>query len=201
MNKAIIAITSTALFAQAVQAITFIPPNDPVGKVWTVNSNDGYDTGRGILFQVTANETISSVGIYQDLTSIALSFQLEQVGGPILSSGGSTVTTTGLQWVDYNIAPVVLVPGFTYHLDFLHQGNGNQNFFYNNGNVQWTQGNFTFLDGTQGGAGGAGNFVVAAFRMNETSQPAPDQGTTLLLLGLAATGLAAFGRMTRRSVA
>lgn len=170
-------------------AITFVPPNDPVGQVFSSNANDGYTNGRGILFQVTSGETITSVGLYHDLTGIPLSFVLEQVGGGVLRSGGSTVTTSGLDWIDYAVTPVTLVPGLTYHLNFSHSGLGNQNFFYNNQNVPWNQGSYVFLEGTQGGANGGGNFVVAAFRINEAAQAVPDGGTTAALLGLALFGM------------
>jgi len=164
--------------------ITFVPPNDTSGAISSTNSNDGYSTGRGILFTVDSATTVDSVGIYQDLTNVSLSFDLEIFNGTNLANGGSTVSTTGLEWIDYGGFEVNLSPGNTYHLEFTFTGNSNQNFFYNNFNVTWSQDGFSALDGTR--TNFASNSVVAAFRMNAV----PDTGSTAALLGAGVAALA-----------
>ena len=166
--------------------ITFVPPNDTSGAVLSTNSNDMYSTGRGILFTVDSATTVDSVGIYQDLTNVSLSFDLEIFNGTNLANGGSTVSTTGLEWIDYGGFEVNLSPGNTYHLEFTFTGQSNQNFFYWNANETWSQDGFSALDGTRGNS--AVNAVVAAFRMN--ANPVPDTGSTAALLGVGVAALA-----------
>ena len=48
-------------------SIEFIPPNDTYGRVFSTNFNDDWNTGRGLVFQMTSNETIGSIGIFHDL--------------------------------------------------------------------------------------------------------------------------------------
>ena len=176
--------------------IEFQPPGVN-GSIFSTNSNDGYQSGRGILFMVDAPTTINSVGVFQNLTNIPLSFSLEVFNGASLSTGGSTVTTSGLQWIDYNIAPVTLTSGIWYHLEFGFTGLSNQNFFYDNGNISWSQSGFTKLDGTQ--ANSPDNFVVAAFRVNTGASSVPDGGTTVALLGITFLGITAVRRMLVRA--
>lgn len=193
-------LTTWAGQIQAAQ-IQFVPPNDTLGMVFNTNSNNHYDTGRGLIFQMLNDVTIDSVGLYHDLTAVALSFEITQVtstsgnvitGQTVLRSGSSVVTTTGLEWIDYSVAPLLLTAGNTYHLEFTHNGLGNQNFFYNNANVQFTQGDFTALDGTR--LDNTGNSVMAAFRVNTVTAAAPEPAS----LALFATGLIGLGIATKR---
>jgi len=192
----IVTLALVSLSASAL-ATTFVPPNDTVGSVWTTNTNDGWAAGRGITFQVASATTITSVGLYEDLTNINLSWKINDFNSQatVFGSGGGLVTTRGLQWIDYSTS-LTLLPGTLYQLEFSFNGNGNQNFFYNNNNVLWSQGGFNLLDGTQ--AGGAGNFVVAAFRVNDSTQSVPDSAATVILLGASMLGLASFAKRARR---
>jgi hypothetical protein len=171
--------------------VTFVPPNEPVGSVFTTNNNDGWIDGRGIVFQMTSNETISSVGLFQDLTNELLSYSLFQTTGVtgdvtageiLLLSGSDTVTTSGLEWIDFIFAPIALTNGNSYHLVFSFAGNSNQNFYYDNDNVTWTQGSYSFLDGT--GAGDTINSVVGAFRLDGAAEAGvPEPSSIGLMLG------------------
>lgn len=195
--KKVLALLALGGAAVSASAVEFVPPNDQVGSVWSTNTNDGYSGGRGIVFEVASNTELTSVGIFHDLRNIALSFVLEEFGGAVLRSGGSLVTTLGLEWIDYAVSPVTLVAGVQYHLEFSHQGAGTQNFFYNNSNVSWDQDGFENLEGTQNG--GLSNSVVAAFRVNaEVAQGVPDSGSTLALLGLSFVGFIVARRRATR---
>jgi hypothetical protein len=161
--------------------VEFVPPNDTVGGVYSTNQNDNWATGRGIVFQADQHLTLDSIGVFQDLTSINLNYSFSQIDDPffdvtagqiILSAGTlSNVTTSGLQWIDVAISPLTLTAGNYYHLLFDFLGNSNQNFFYINQNVSWTQDAFSLLEGTQGG--NTDNSVVAAFRVNVEQVPGP----------------------------
>src|SRR5258706_1178651 len=135
-------------------SIEFKPPNDTVGSVLTTNANDGYDQFRGDVFHVTADTIINSIGIRQNLTNISLNFQISDIlsttgavnaGGIILRSGAANVTTSGLEFVDFSIPNLTLLAGHNYHIEFGFLGNSNQNFYYNNPDIPFTQGNFPFL--------------------------------------------------------
>jgi hypothetical protein len=171
------------LFACSANAsiIEFIPPNDLSGQVFTTNSNDAWSTGRGLVFQMTATETIDSIGLFHDLTNINLSYELSQVfsasgnvtsGQTILSNGSNLISTAGLEWIDFGVSNILLSSGNFYHLEFTFSGNGNQNFFYNNGNIAFSQGSFALIEGTNNG--NTSNFVMPALRLNTVSSvPAP----------------------------
>ncbi len=162
------------LFAHSAHAavIEFVPPNDPTGSVFTTNSNDGWNSGRGVVFQATGTEIITSVGLFHDLTGMTLSYKVSEVltvngdvetGETILASGSATVTTSGLEWIDFPIPNIPFTAGSIYHIEFSFPGTGNQNFFYNNGNVTFTQDGFEVIDGTS--AGNTGNSVMPAIRL------------------------------------
>lgn len=167
-----------------------MPPNDPSGAVFTTNSNDAYSGGRGIVFQMSADTVIDSVGLFQNLTNITLNYEVAQVltvSGQVdsvktvLRSGSGTFTTSGLEFIDFGFPALTLQAGNAYHIEFSFNGSANQNFFYDNANVSWTQGAFTSLDGTEDG--NTSNFVVPAIRVNAVEAvPAPSG------LLLAATG-------------
>jgi len=183
--------------------ITFIPPTDPTGAVFTTNTNDAYSIGRGMSFVMLANDTIDSVGIYHDLTGINLSFELAQTlvssgnvtaGQTILRSGSALVTTAGLQFIDFSFAPLTLLAGNSYHFEFTFTGNGNQNFFHTQQfQPPFNQGAYTVVDGTAGG--NTSNFVIPRMRVNSVIIPEP---SSIALLGLGAVGLVLMGRRQRR---
>ncbi len=206
MKLKIVAMAGMLLVGMAVQVqaafLTFVPPNDQTGQVFTTNRNDGWSLGRGLVFSATQNVLIDSVGLYHDLSGNTLNFQIAQVnstsglvtsGQTILRSGSSSVTTNGLEWIDFSVAPLLLTVGNNYHINFSFQGNGNQNFFYNNGNVAWAQDGLALLDGTTGGD--TSNFVVAAFRVNAVQEvPEP---ASIAMWGLGAIGLTCVRRRLR----
>lgn len=195
MLKAAVAglVLSVSGFANA-GLIEFIPPNDLAGQVYSTNSNDAWSSGRGFVFEMLSNESIDSLGIYHDLTNINLFYELSEVtsltgtltsGQTVLRSGNALTTTSGLNWIDFAISDLVLMAGSYYHLEFTFSGSGNQNFFYNNGNVAFSNGSFSSIEGTNNVD--TGNFVMPALRVNTTtSVPEP---TTLAIFALAIMGL------------
>ncbi|MEL6393243.1 MAG: PPC domain-containing protein, partial [Bacteroidota bacterium] len=175
-------LSSISLFAQ--DCTEFVPPNDPTGMVFSTTTNDGYTTGRGLIFEVMSNVTVGQVGLFHDVTGVTISFNLAEINGTtgdvrvgqnILVSGSQTFTTTGLEFVDFTFTPITLVPGQLYHLEFSHPDAANQNFFYDNDNVAWMQGDFMMLEGTQNGT--ASNFVVSGMRICGPSNIPPVAAT------------------------
>lgn len=184
--------------------VTFVPPNDTTGHVFSTNSNDGYGTDRGIVFQLTGDTTLSSVGIFQDLTNIDLTYYVYQIptitptdetGFNLLQTGTSNVTTNGLEWIDFAFSTLSLTSGNNYYVAFSFTGSSNQNFFYDNNNVVWTQGIFDQLDGANGGD--VSNSVVSAIRLDGGSGAVTPEPGSILLAAAGLAGLACFRK--RRS--
>lgn len=186
------------LFTGSVNAavIEFVPPNDPVGRVFTTNANDAWDEGRGVVFQATVDGTITSIGVYHDLTGIDLAYKLSQTtsasgdiesGETILASGNAVVTTNGLEWIDFPIADIPYSAGDIYHIEFTFSGDGNQNFFYDNNNVTFSQGDFDVIDGTQNG--NTDNTVMPAIRL-ENDAPSGIGGPSVAIPTLSSWGIA-----------
>ena len=179
----------------AAAPVAFVPPNDATGAVYSNNSNDGWGDGRGIGLTVTSNQTINSVGLLQNLTERDLRYGVYEIssasGGfsrlQTLRSGGSNVLTSGLAWVDYGFASLLLEVGKNYLIEFKFDGTSVENFFYNNQNQAWSQGAFASLEGTY--ADDFSNFVVGAFRVDgQAANNVPEPGA-LALVGTALLGL------------
>ena len=196
-----VAVLSVAAFVGA-QPITFVPKSDPTGSIFSVNSNDLYGSGRGIIFQMTGNTSINSVGIFLNVTNTTVTWEVARVMAPtgyvgfdvtVLRSGSSMANTTGLQFVDFNFTDLALVGGNNYHINFKFNGNAAQNFFYLNNNATWTQGMYTALDGTL--AHNTANTVVPAIRVNSVNASATPEAPAAALVfwgGLIRMGM--FGR-------
>jgi hypothetical protein len=172
----------------------FVPPNDPDGMVFSTNRNDIWSGGRGIGFEVDSETSVSSVGVFHDLTDTDLAFRVQTISSlsgsfsrtSTLRNGSRNVTTNGLEWLDFGFSELSLSPGNNYLLEFSFSGRANQNFFYGNNNAAWNQSPFLNLEGTAGD--GFGNLVVGAFRANaevgeEVAVPAPPT-LALFCLGL-----------------
>lgn len=183
-----LSIAATAALAQAA-TVAFVPPNDPTGQAVAANSNGGFAPGRGDVFSLAANTTIDSVGLYADFTNMPLTYKIWDIptfsgvvdtNATLLATGSNTVSTSGLAWTDFTITPLTLQAGHNYHVEFFFDGEANQNFFYDNDNIAFTQGVFTLVDGTE--AGNPNNSVMPAIRVNTVNAtPLPSAAWTGLI--------------------
>jgi hypothetical protein len=193
--------------------IVFVPPTDPAGMVFTTNSNDLYSSGRGMAFEVAGPITIDSVGIFQNLTNVTLSYTISQTttrvgqvdaGETILRSGSTLANTAGLQFIDFGFAPLTFLPGNFYHIEFTFNGNSNQNFFHRqgtfggniNGIDNFNQAGFLFINGTA--IGNTDNFVIPSIRVNAIDA-VPEPASMLAWGLLSGVGLVGY-RLRRRKV-
>ena len=204
----IVAIAVGVGLAGAASAQTiFVPPNDTAGHVFSTNSNDGWNSSRGVVFQVNSTQTVNSIGLYQDLTGVTVNYEVDQItsasgnvgpGKVILRSGSGTFTTSGLQFITFAIAPVTLNSGSFYQIRFDFSGNSNQNFFYDNQDVPFSQPGFSQIDVTEGDD--TGNTVMPRIEINAATAVATVP--VLSSLGLALLGVllagAALTRLRRR---
>lgn len=206
MMKLVATAMLCAASVPAMAAVEFVPPSDTVGQVWSTNGNDGYSTSRGVVFVATSNFNLTSVGLYHDITNVSLSYTLSTApstsgfvgGGTLLRSGTQIATTTGLEFVDFNVAPLTLQAGSAYYLAFGHFGAANQNFFYDQSGAEpYAQAGFSNIDGTQ--ANHTGNFVIARIRLNGSAGVPEPAAWAMMLAGFGLVGGAM--RAPRRSAA
>ena len=183
-------LAGACLLSDAVIAapMALVPPGDSVGSEYGA-ANDSWSMGRGVIFGVARQQSITGVGLLHDLSGIDLSFGVYQISTSsvtltrlaLLAAGGSTVNTDGRNWIDYGLAGLVLDPGKQYLLEFAFRGDANSNFYYDNQNLRWDQGAFTGIDGTLGDE--LGNFVVAGLRIDASDVAAVPEPASLALMG------------------
>ncbi len=180
--------------------VKFVPPNDPTGT-WYTNTI-GRPESHGVVFQMSADTTIDSVGIGRGWGG---SFQISEVTslGPNLEKGAKTLRTSfGLfpteqsYWLNYPITPLLLQKGHDYHIEFTSTP-GPQSFFYNNNHVPFNVGNFTSVDGTFEGL--AFFSVLPEIQVHVPDVAAAPEPSSLILLGIGVLGIVGFRLRNRKT--
>ena len=207
-----VALCSLANIAANAQMTTLTAPNNPLGTLVSGYGNDAWFGGRGDNFLVTSDTTINSVGLFADLTGITLNYEVGSIpalggsgvdGKTILRSGSSLTSTSGLEFVDFGFSDLTLLAGNNYYVEFNYAGTPNQELYYFNQNISWTQGPFSNIDGFAVDANGQGNFVAPVVRLGVGSSVAatPEPGAFALLAGVAfcGAGVALKHRSKRRA--
>lgn len=179
---------------------------DAGGRVFTLGGNDGWDRGRGIVFQASQSMDIDSVGAYLDLTGAPVTFNFYQTltgagsgnvlsGATLLATQAATVTTSGLEFVDFNLGTTTLTAGNFYAFQVIYNVNANQNYYYDDVNG-FTVGDFANIDGFD--SGGTSNTVAPAFRVNLIQAPEIDPARATLPATFAFMALALVAGQRRR---
>jgi len=191
-RTAALALAATLSSVAAQAAVEFVPDNDPVGQVYTTNSNDGWNGGRGVVFTPTSDFALDSIELYTDLTNITINATVATApsslgfvgGGTVLFSDSSLVNTTGLEFVGFGGTALTLSAGQAYHINFSFNGAANQNFFYDEASSMpsYSIAGFTNINGTQGSD--TSNTVIARFRLNGASvnTAVPEPASWLMML-------------------
>jgi len=181
--------------------VKFVPPNDPTGT-WYTNTI-GRPESHGVVFQMSADTTIDSVGIGRGWGG---SFKISEVTslGPNLETGakvlrswslGSISTDQSPYWRNYSITPLLLQKGHDYHIEFIGTP-GTQSFFYA-GNVPFTVSNFTSVLGTSYGF--SDSSVMPEIQVHVPDVAAAPEPSSLILLGIGVLGIVGFRLRNRKS--
>ncbi|WCL55205.1 PEP-CTERM sorting domain-containing protein [Gimibacter soli] len=156
--RGLLAAAALSFSANAASTYEFTPPNDPEGSVTAEESNGFFGYGRGVFFEMADDFDLSSIGLFSDFTKVNVLWDIMEVttfnralGGTILQSGSGIVSTDGLGWVDFNVAPLTLEAGHAYHVNFKFYTTAHQVFTYYEGNLpSYDDGIFHNINGTMG---------------------------------------------------
>ena len=179
-------------------ASIFNPAVDENGILTSVNSSDGWGSGRGMQFTMNADQSITSFGVLLDVTRKTLNFEIFDITNDTLLKSGSTgtISTSGLEFVDVFFTQIDLLSGNAYHMEFDFTGNSNLNYFHWEGqSPNYTEGAFSDINGTLDGPGGTSNSVLPQFRVNASASTAIPEPAAFAVLGF---GLAGLGFARRR---
>lgn len=197
-------LTATPAFA----IVEFIPPSDPVGYVEPRHhDNAGYLYRRGVVFMPTEDFRLTSVGLYQDVTNLLLTYGLDLVpsatgfvgDGVSLRNDWRTFYTSGFEYSDFVVDPITLEAGKIYYLWFAHADNANRNLFHDTGGEPFSLPGFTDIIGAHVDITGG---YLPRIRLN-APVGVPEPGTWVLLLaGFAGAGVGLRRRcnVTKKSV-
>jgi hypothetical protein len=190
-----LALLATAVASASAQNIAFNPGVNL--QVFSTNSNDGYSAGRSVWFRADQNLTVQGAGFFNGFSSddsfsmelFSATFDGSNLRVSSLASFTVNTPTAGDGYVDGLFGSAVnLVAGNFYNLEVFSNASFDRNHFYNwNGPGVSVSPEITILDGAQ--AGGLGNTVAPALRINAVPEPA-----TMAVLGL---GVAALVRRRR----
>jgi hypothetical protein len=187
---AAVALLVSASLAQAQTLV--LDPGVPL-TLFTTNSNDGYNPGRGVVIQDNSPITITAVGLFTQPPASGFnptwtiwqttSYPSSNVNNILLETvtPGTQGVNGGLAYYDTTLTtPITLVPGNLYHFQISYVESAQQNWFYNfnlgNNNI----GAVSVLDGTLGGDDS--NTVMPGMRL-QLSAAVPEP-TTLSLMGI-----------------
>jgi hypothetical protein len=152
-------------------------PGDDSGDIYGYYMNPGsyFASGYGMLFDMSKDVTIDSLGINIALVApTVVSYEITEwtstgTMSAILRSGSETMSTTGLEWVDFSFDDLTLNDGGIYHFKVSHNGLVFQAFFFKQDSTFSIDG-FNLIDGTY--AYNTSNYVLAPFRVNAVPLPA-----------------------------
>ncbi len=175
--------------------VRFVPPSDPKG-IWYDNGPGHIgEVSRGVVFQMSADTTIDSVGIGRGWGG---SFQISEVaslgpnlqtGAKILRSSLGLIPTVQPPWLNFSITPLLLQKGHDYYVEFTSTP-GTQSFFYDDSNGPFNVGNFTSVHGTF--ADSTNNTFVPEIQVHVQDVAAAPEPSSLILLGIGVLGMVGF---------
>ncbi|RJP32192.1 MAG: hypothetical protein C4547_14315 [Phycisphaerales bacterium] len=155
-----------------------LDPGKPI-KHYTSNSNDGYSTGRGMVFTAQESFELTGLGLYTKAESTPLNATLEVykivvtrgnvLAGATLVGKGTGPLRGPLEYHNVDLdAAVNIEDGASYLVRFLYPEAAQENWFYDFDPVRFGDppvdlGLVLLIDGTQGG--NTGNFVAPPIQL------------------------------------
>lgn len=195
--RSIFALTLIGLSASSAFAgLLPLDPGVPL-TVFTTNSTDGYDSSRGMWFQVNNTITVNGAGFFNgfsadDSFSMTLWASDATPTDLHLANLGSFTVGSPTPGALYNTglfgAPVSLVAGNFYYLEVTSSSEFDENYFYNWDGPAVNIGDVTVLDGGMGTS--LGNTVAPAVLLD--IEPVPEPASFAIL------GIGAFALLRRR---
>jgi hypothetical protein len=171
-------------------------PLKPGGSLSSPNSgiNDGYDTGRGTVFQANEALSVAGAGLWTSpIGNLTMTVNLWEtttypgnVDNTLLATGTRTMQAQGFAFYDVGFnTPVVLQVGHNYHIEVLYDNAAVQNFYYSFDQGDVSLGAIDVLDGTQGG--NTANELMPLIRLLTCDAP-PAELQLLNISGRASVG-------------